>query len=91
MSDGPSTLEKAPNPSEKISSRLSRLAELARNGGADKNQTPIEVNRLRIIPLNNSTPALFLYGTVDKLKKLKASFNQLRAICKGKRKSHLLV
>lgn len=72
MSETPVTVEKAPEKNEKISSRLDRLAALARPPlppppGTDNK--PIEANGMRIIPINNINPALFLFGTREELRK----------------------
>ena len=68
LSETPATLEKATDKNEKISARLDRLAALSRSPTGRENK-PIEANGLRIIPINNLAPALFLYGTREELKK----------------------
>ncbi|MBN9377440.1 MAG: hypothetical protein BGO14_10130 [Chlamydiales bacterium 38-26] len=70
MAEAPSTLEKTSERNEKISARLDRLASLARSQAPDsKSSNNMETNGLRIIPINNITPALFLFGTRDEIRK----------------------
>ena len=62
MAEMPVTIEKTPDRNEKISARLDRLAAMAARPSGPENK-PLEANGLRIIPVSNLTPALFLYGT----------------------------
>lgn len=69
MSETPATLEKPANAEgERISARLDRLAALTR-GPEKQSPPPLEANGLRIIPLGNTSPALFLYGTREELRR----------------------
>jgi general secretion pathway protein D len=71
MSETPVTLERMPDKNEKISARLDRLAAFTRGQGQSPTpeNKPIEANGLRIIPISNLTPALFLYGTREELRR----------------------
>lgn len=69
MAESPVTIEKAADKNEKISARLDRLAAMSRPGASGTENKPVEANGLRIIPISNLTPALFLYGTREELKK----------------------
>lgn len=71
MSETPVTLENTSDKNEKISARLDRLAALARTQSTslDAKSQPMEANGLRIIPLSNTTPALFLFGTREELRR----------------------
>lgn len=68
MSETPVTIEKAADKNEKISARLDRLAALSRPPSGPESK-PIEANGLRIIPIVNTTPALFLFGTREEIKR----------------------
>lgn len=71
MSEHPVTVEKATDRGENLSARLDRLAALARPTapGQGPENKPIEANGLRIIPINNLSPALFLFGTREELRR----------------------
>lgn len=84
MSETPTTLEKVADKNEKISSRLDRLAALARPPLMHENK-PIETNGMRIIPINNLTPALFLFGTREELKKAESIIMEVESHMGGAR------
>lgn len=85
MSEVPATLEKTSDKGEKISARLDRLAALARSQGGPENKPPIEANGLRIIPINNLTPALFLFGTREELRRAENIIHEVEGHMGGAR------
>lgn len=84
MSETPVTIEKMADKTEKLSSRLDRLAAMARPPGPESNK-PIEANGLRIIPINNMTPALFLFGTREELRKAEGIIQEVECHMGGAR------
>ncbi|KIC73261.1 hypothetical protein DB42_AK00110 [Neochlamydia sp. EPS4] len=62
------SLGKISERNEKTSAHLD-LARVANNFSSENNSSTVEANSLRIIPLSNLTPALFLYGTNEEIKR----------------------
>lgn len=85
MSEAPSTLEKAPDRMEKISGRLDRLSPPGRPPIPGPENKPIEANGLRIIPINNLTPALFLFGTREEIRKAESIIMEVEGHMGGAR------
>lgn len=82
MAEGSSTLEKMTDRNENISSRLDRLASMARPTQSEpENRT----GGLRIIPINHLSPALFLFGTREELKKAESIIHEVESHMGGAR------
>lgn len=85
MSETPATLENATDKNENISARLDRLASIARNNAPDGRPQGIENNGLRIIPLSNTAPALFLFGTREELRRAESIVMEVESHMGGAR------
>lgn len=83
MSETPVTLERIPDKNEKMSNRLDRLAALSRPPPIGIEGKPMEANGLRIIPINNMTPALFLFGTREEIRKAENIVAEVEAYMTG--------
>ncbi len=84
MAETPVMLEKAPDKNEKVSSRLDRLAAMARPPTMSEGRD-IETNGLRIIPINNLTPALFLFGTREEIRRAESIIMEVEGNMGGAR------
>lgn len=68
MSDMPIILEKGLGKNEKIPQRLDRMPPIPKPPSMPEGKN-VETNGLRIIPINNLTPALFLFGTSEEIRR----------------------
>ena len=86
MSETPAIIEKAADANEKISARLDRLSALSRPPlPSGPESRPIETNGMQIIPINNLTPALFLFGTTDELQRAMDIIKEVESYMGGAR------